>query len=128
MRLDCLFQFRLVGYAQFMTTLCTAAGQYFTAVGGLHPLAEAMNRLAATSVWLKCTLHLKNFYTLPKFNQDYGSPYPSPVKGMAKLGKFRKKPFYIPAKMRKSFLFELIFPHLPDRRTAARPANTPYCP
>jgi hypothetical protein len=27
----------------------------------LHPLAEAMNRLAATSVRLKCALHEKKF-------------------------------------------------------------------
>jgi hypothetical protein len=51
-----------------------------------------MNGLPATSVWLKCTLHLKNFYTLPKFNQDHGSPYPSPVKGTAKLGKKVENP------------------------------------
>jgi|GEM_PF-4111835 hypothetical protein len=44
-----------------MTTLCTAAGQNLTTIGGLHPLAEAVNRLAATSVWLKCALHLKDF-------------------------------------------------------------------
>jgi len=42
-----------------VTTLCTPASQYFAAIGGLHPLAEAMNRLAATSVWLKCALHAK---------------------------------------------------------------------
>lgn len=69
-----------------MTTLCTTAGQNLTAVGSLHPLAEAMDRLTATSVWLKCALHFKKFYVLyliPRF----GAPSPPPVKGSAKLGK-----------------------------------------
>ena len=61
---SCLFQFRLVGNGEFVTPLCTAASQYFTTVGGLHPLAEAVNRLAATSVWLKCTLHLITILTI----------------------------------------------------------------
>ncbi len=40
-----------------MTTLCTAGSQHFAAIGSLHPLAEAVDRLTATSVRLKCTLH-----------------------------------------------------------------------
>jgi hypothetical protein len=42
-----------------MTTLCPAARQDLTTVGGLHPLAEAMDGLAAASVRLKCALHEK---------------------------------------------------------------------
>ena len=40
-----------------MAPFLPAGSQHFATVGGLHPLAEAMNRLAATSVWLKCTFH-----------------------------------------------------------------------
>jgi hypothetical protein len=52
-----LFQFRLVGNRQLVTSLCTTAGQHLAAIGSLHPLAETVDRLAAASVWLKCTLH-----------------------------------------------------------------------
>jgi hypothetical protein len=57
-----LFQFRFVGNSQFLTTLFTTAGQNFATVGGLHPLAETVNALAATSMWLKCTFHVEIFY------------------------------------------------------------------
>lgn len=57
-----LFQFRFVRNSQFLTTLFTTASQNFTAVGGLHPLAETVNALAATSMWLKCTFHVEIFY------------------------------------------------------------------
>ena len=57
-----LFQFRFVRNSQFLTTLFTTAGQNFTTVGGLHPLAETVNALAATSMWLKCTFHVEIFY------------------------------------------------------------------
>ena len=52
-----LLKLRLVRNRQFMTTLCTTGSQYLTAIGGLHPLAETVDRLTAASVWLKCTLH-----------------------------------------------------------------------
>ena len=52
-----LFQLGLVGNGQFMTTLCPAGSQHFAAIGGLHPPAETMDRFAAPSVRLKCTLH-----------------------------------------------------------------------
>jgi hypothetical protein len=74
-----------------MTTLFTTAGQYFAAIGGLHPLAETVNALAPASMWLKCTFHLKFFFLSLNFNQDSGSPYPLPVKGTAKLGKKKEK-------------------------------------
>jgi hypothetical protein len=57
-----LLQFRFVRNSQFPTTLFATAGQDFTTVGGLHPLAESVNALAATSMWLKCTLHVEIFY------------------------------------------------------------------
>ena len=57
-----LFQFRFVGNSQLLTTLFTTAGQNFATVGGLHPLAETVNALAATSMWLKCTFHVEIFY------------------------------------------------------------------
>jgi len=52
-----LFQFRFVGNGQFPTTLFTAAGQYFAAIGSLHALTKTVNMLAAASMWLECTFH-----------------------------------------------------------------------
>jgi hypothetical protein len=52
-----LFQFRLVGNRQLMTSFCTTAGQHFAAIGSLHPFAETVDRLTAASVRLKCTFH-----------------------------------------------------------------------
>jgi hypothetical protein len=40
-----------------MATLGAAAGQNLAAIGGLHALAEAVNRFTATLMRLECTFH-----------------------------------------------------------------------
>ena len=64
---SCLFLTEtLVRNGQFMTSFFPAAGQYFTAIGGLHALAEAMHRFTAAYVrligsfftWHGCTVYL----------------------------------------------------------------------
>jgi hypothetical protein len=69
-----------------MTTLCTAASQYLAAISSLHPLAEAMNRFTATSVWLKCAFHLKKFTISKILCLAYGraanaAPYLTTLRG-----------------------------------------------
>ena len=61
-----LFQFPFVGNCELFTALSSSAGQYFTAIGGLHALAEAMHRFTAAYVrligsfftWHGCTVYL----------------------------------------------------------------------
>ncbi len=43
-----------------MTAFTATAGKNFTAIGGLHALAESVNRFTAFAMRLECTFH--NFY------------------------------------------------------------------
>ena len=52
-----LFQAFLVRDGELVATLGAAAGQDLAAVGGLHALAETVNRLAAALMRLECTFH-----------------------------------------------------------------------
>jgi hypothetical protein len=42
-----------------MASFRTTAGQYLSAVSGLHALSETMNGLAAAAMRLECTFHFK---------------------------------------------------------------------
>jgi hypothetical protein len=83
-----LFQFRFVRNRQLLTTLRATAGQDLTAIGSLHALTKAMHALAATSMWLKCTFHLKVFLRYRKFHQRLRVTIP--VAG-EREGKIREK-------------------------------------
>ena len=47
-----------------MAAFCTSAGQHFSAIGGLHTLAETVYGLAAASMRLKCPFHFNLIFTL----------------------------------------------------------------
>lgn len=68
LRVQALLQFPLIRNSQLLTALCTAACQYFAAIGCLHALAETMNGFTAAAMRLKCTFHCFSFFTfiLPK--------------------------------------------------------------
>lgn len=64
-------------YGQLTTPFGATALEYLTAALGLHPLAKAMNALAATNFWLVCTLwHNKSPYKKrglsPRWNLHLG--------------------------------------------------------
>lgn len=52
-----LLKLALVAHGELMTALSAAAGQYLAAIGRLHTLAEAVYRLATTTVRLVGTFH-----------------------------------------------------------------------
>jgi hypothetical protein len=57
-----LFQLAFRRNRQFLTTLCTTAGQHFAAICSLHALAETVNGFTTATVWLKCSFHFTIFY------------------------------------------------------------------
>gem|GEM_PF-3612010 len=91
-----LFLPEFLGYRQFMASFLPAACQYFTAVGGLHPLAESVNGFTAAGMRLECTFHVfLLFHCLkirlgeqPGFRPVHRSPHPWICERTAKVGNF----------------------------------------
>jgi hypothetical protein len=52
-----LFQFFLIADGKLVAAFCTAAGQHFSTIGGLHTLSKTVNSFAAASMGLKCPFH-----------------------------------------------------------------------
>jgi hypothetical protein len=57
-----LFQLAFRRNRQFLTTLCTTAGQHFAAICSLHASAKTVNGFTTATVWLKCSFHITIFY------------------------------------------------------------------
>jgi hypothetical protein len=53
-----------------MTTLRTAAGQYFTAISRLHTFTKTMYGFTTTTMGLKCTFHCIIFLHLSKMRME----------------------------------------------------------
>ena len=63
----------LIGYAQFLASLGATACQYAATIGCGHSLTETVLVVAATVVWLKCSLHVLFLFYLFSHNMFRGA-------------------------------------------------------